>query len=299
MVLLACRVLFLAIATTFVTGCNSVFFYPSSKVFFEPKEIGISAENVYFINRDGNKLHSWWLPAKGAPRGTILFLHGNAENITSHIRSVYWLPEKGWNVFLLDYRGYGESEGSPSFAGCIADAEDALYSIATNLKGGGQSGGKDIGSGGVFLFGQSLGGVIAANVAAPYENRRLLRAVILDSAFSTSRSIVRDKFAQFWITWPFQFPFALLVSSSFDALDRVSDFKGMPLLFMHGGEDPIVPAYHSKRLFEAASNPKEYWPADGVGHIGMLEIPEYRRRFLEFLEKNRAPQPIGATSVAR
>ena len=116
-------VLMLCIAST---GCSSFFFQPHKQHYRDPGKIGLAFEDVYFPTNDNLKLHGWFLPAQGEVKGTVLFLHGNAENISTHIGSVYWLPARGFNVFLPDYRGYGKSEGAPSLAGSMADIESAL-----------------------------------------------------------------------------------------------------------------------------------------------------------------------------
>ncbi len=262
------------------SGCGSIFLYPSSTVFVHPSQVGLQAESVFFPARDRTLLHAWWLPAAGSEKGVVLFLHGNAENITSHVRSVYWLPNEGWSVFLLDYRGYGFSHGSPTVRSIIDDSQDAMEFLSVRRKK-------------FVLFGQSLGAAVAVNAGAEEPYRSRLQAVVLDGGFSSFPQIVRDKLALFWITWPFQYPLTIFMSRRYDPVDKIGAFEGISLLLLHGGSDPVVPSYHSSILFEAAREPKESVQLPSVGHIGMLENPEVRRRFLEFLESSRcaAVQP--------
>ena len=103
-----------------------MFFQPQTTQYMTPNEIGLAYEDVYFSSTDGTKLHGWFLPAQGKAKGTVLFLHGNAENISTHILSVYWLPAQQYNVFLLDYRGYGLSEGVPDLKGAQEDINIAM-----------------------------------------------------------------------------------------------------------------------------------------------------------------------------
>ena len=86
---------------------------------------------------DGLKLHGWHLKAKDKSRGTILQLHGNAENISTHVNSVLWLALEGYDVFNFDYRGYGKSEGSPTLDGVHIDARAALETVLKLLQGSG------------------------------------------------------------------------------------------------------------------------------------------------------------------
>ena len=71
---------------------------------------------------DGTKLHAWFLPAGGTARGTVLHLHGNAANVSNHLPLVAWMPARGYNVLMLDYRGFGKSEGRPTLDGIVEDA---------------------------------------------------------------------------------------------------------------------------------------------------------------------------------
>ncbi|HKJ87186.1 MAG TPA: alpha/beta fold hydrolase, partial [Gammaproteobacteria bacterium] len=95
-----------------LAGCTSLFFYPDREMVLNPATLGLGFERVAFPSTDGVRLHGWYLPAETERTGgTVLFLHGNAENISNHLRIVDWLPERGFNVFLFDYRGYGRSQG--------------------------------------------------------------------------------------------------------------------------------------------------------------------------------------------
>ena len=109
----------------FVAGCTSQFFIPMQQHVRTPTDIGLTYDNIGFESSDGTSLHGWWLPANGRAKATILFLHGNAENISTHIGSVHWLPAAGYNVFLFDYRGYGKSAGAVELDGIMRDAHGA------------------------------------------------------------------------------------------------------------------------------------------------------------------------------
>src|SRR3569832_2042212 len=110
---------------------------------------GLTAEDVYLTSADGVRLHAWLLPSTVPSKATILFLHGNAQNISAHIGNVAWLPSQGYNVFLLDYRGYGLSQGAPQLPGLFADIEAAADYIALR---------EDLNRVPFVILGQSLGG---------------------------------------------------------------------------------------------------------------------------------------------
>ena len=113
----------LFLLTLLLSGCSnltSLFFYPQQQYLRTPSDINLEYDEVRVKAVDGTELVSWFLPAdedseQGKNSPIVLFLHGNAENISTHIGSVYWLPEEGVNVFLLDYRGYGHSQGAVSY----------------------------------------------------------------------------------------------------------------------------------------------------------------------------------------
>src|SRR3972149_8064441 len=157
------RLLLLLLLMT-ATGCSSLFFYPQKAHFDNPALKSVSYEDVYFMTSDGLRLHGWYLKTKDKSRGTILQLHGNAENISSHVNSVLWLALEGYDVFSFDYRGYGKSQGSPTLDGVHIDARAALETVLKL---------PDINKERIFVLGQSLGGAIAVYTVAnsPYKNR--------------------------------------------------------------------------------------------------------------------------------
>lgn len=108
-------------------GLDRLFYHPDSTIYYTPAQLNLRHEDVRFVARDGVRLHGWWLPAlTPRPLGTIVHFHGNAANISNHILAAYWLPAAGYHVFMFDYRGYGQSEGSPTRRGTIADGHAAL-----------------------------------------------------------------------------------------------------------------------------------------------------------------------------
>lgn len=260
----------------FSAGCSSLFFYPHKAHFDNPALKLVSYEDIYFTTSDGLKLHGWHLKAKDSSRGTILQLHGNAQNISTHVNSVLWLALEGYDVFTFDYRGYGESEGSPSFEGVHRDAEAALET-ALKLP--------DINRERFFVLGQSLGGAIAVYTVAnsPYKNR--VTAVIVDSAFSSYRGIAREKLARFMLTWPLQYPLSLLVNDDYSPVKWIKEVYPLPVLIIQGDRDTIVPAHHASILYAAAQEPKDLWLVNGTEHIRSFAMKDIRERFLEYLQK--------------
>ncbi len=267
-------VLFMCCAVLLLSGCSNMFFYPQKPLVRTPQDIGLAYEDVSFNSVDGTRLHGWFLPAPGPAKGTVIFFHGNAENISTHIAAVYWLPAAGYNVFAFDYRGYGRSEGKESLDGVHLDARAALDYVR---------GRKDVDPDRLVLFGQSLGGAVAMYTAAT--SVMPLRAVVVESSFSDYRKIFREKLSDLVITWPLQWPLSFTVTDQYSPLAVIADLKA-PLLIIHGDADLIVPVIHAHTLYAAAKGDKTLWIIEQGGHTAafgsMREI--YRPKLVEYLE---------------
>ena len=257
-------------------GCTGAFFQPQRAMVITPARIGLDYQDVYIQTPDGVRLHAWYMPAEGQARGTVLFLHGNAENISTHIASVYWLPVQHYNVLLLDYRGYGESSGTPSLPGLVMDAETAIGWLADR---------PEVRAQGMVVFGQSLGGSVAVYAVAHSPYRSRIKALIIDSAFSSYRRIAREKLAGFWLTWALQVPLAWTVDDQYSPIYAIADISPIPLLIIHSVHDPIVPLSHAEALNAAAKQPKVLWRIAEGGHIQALTHEAERRRLAGYLDE--------------
>lgn len=258
-----------------LTGCSGAFFHPQRPLPLTPARAGLDYEDVHLVAPDGVRLHAWYLPARGEPRGTVLFLHGNAGNVGTHLASVYWLPAEHYNVLLLDYRGYGASGGSASIAGSLRDIETALGWLVAR---------PEVQAHGLAVFGQSLGGALAVYAVAHSRYRSHIKALIVDSAFSSYRGITREKLAEFWLTWPLQWPLSLTVGDAYSPVDAIGRVSPIPVLILHGEHDPVVPIRHAERLYAAAREPKSFWRIPEGGHIAALAQEVYRLRFRDYLD---------------
>ena len=271
----------LAIAAVLQTGCSSVFFYPDNATYITPDRLNLDFEDVYLDTADGETLHGWWLPAltDEPAKGTIYYLHGNAQNVSAHILNVAWLPEKGYNVFTLDYRGYGQSTGAPDIEGALHDAETGLRWLTHQEHTEDRP---------LYLLGQSLGGALSIALASECTQRNeqpTLDGIILDGTFSGFRYIAREKLDLFWLTWPFQYPLSWTIPDDYEGTDRIADLSPVPVMVIHSVRDGIIPFEHGVRLYEAAEQPKEFLQTD-TPHAATFVIPAYREAVLEFMEKN-------------
>ncbi|MBR9870369.1 MAG: alpha/beta hydrolase [Gammaproteobacteria bacterium] len=278
--------LLFVLLTLLQTGCSSVFFYPNNTTYITPDRLELDYENVFLNTADGETLHGWWLPAKtdGPPKGTIYYLHGNAQNVSAHILNVAWLPPEGYNVFALDYRGYGQSTGAPDIEGALHDVETALRWLAERHT-----------DQPLFLLGQSLGGALGITLASEWVERNEqpeLNGVILDGTFSGFRYIAREKLNNFWLTWPFQYPLSWTIPDGYEGVDRIPGIAPVPVMIIHSIRDGIIPFHHGTRLYDAAEQPKAFLQTD-TPHAATFVIPAYREAVLEFMEKrNAAKSPL-------
>jgi hypothetical protein len=203
----------------------------------------LPVEDCYFNTEDGLRLHGWFAASSGA-QTTLLWLHGNAGNITHRQDNLMRLLRLGVNIFIIDYRGYGRSQGHPSESGLYKDAQAAYdYLVQT----------KHVAPQQIYIFGRSLGGAVAINLAQANK----CAGIIVESTFTSLPVIGRE-------LYPF-LPVNLLTRERYDSLAKIAQVKA-PILIIHGDADEIVSFEHGRRLFLAANEPKEFYPIKGAGH---------------------------------
>jgi hypothetical protein len=263
-------------------ACTGVIFQPMHELVLTPDQIGLEYEEVDFEAADGVRLHGWFLPAQAPRRGSILFLHGNAQNISTHIASVAWLPAQGFDVLLFDYRGYGRSGGSPSLAGLHLDFEAALEALLAR---------PEIERDTVIVFGQSLGASLAITALAASPRRQQVRALVVEGGFTSYRALAREKLAGFWLTWPWQAPLALTIDDRYRPIDVIGELAPLPLLIVHGEADQVVPPDHAIALYEAARPPKTLWLVPGAGHIAAFTTSANRATLVGYLTRSLSQSP--------
>lgn len=233
-----------------------------------PQAYGLGFEPVEIRTEDGETLHAWWVPAKD-PRGTILFFHGNAGNISHRIDYLLMFNRLGYAALIVDYRGYGKSTGTPSEEGTYRDAS-AAWRWLTQTRG--------LRPDDIVFVGESLGGAVAGWLAV----RHPPRALVLMSTFTSAP----DLGAQ---VYPF-IPVRLISRFSYDNRAYVGQIK-VPVLIAHSREDDIIPFAHGRKIFEAASEPKQFLEMHGGHNDGFIFMREEWVRVLAgFLERYAGAQ---------
>ncbi len=244
---------------------DSVVFQPSPGIDLRISDLGIEGEEVR-LDSDGVSIHGFYLPA-APPRQharAILFLHGNAGNASHRLPNAAELARLGADVLLIDYRGYGMSEGSPSESGVYADARAGLAHLTQE---------RGIPEQRIVLFGRSLGGAVAVDLARD----RALAGVILESTFTSIADVARGMMGS---------PLAYFVRGRFDSALKIGQIR-VPLLFFHGDRDRIIDYALGRRLFELAPEPKQFETISGAGHNDTIQVGgrPYFARIAQFLDE--------------
>lgn len=235
-------------------------YFPTARLAAAPDQFGLQAEELWLHTEDGVRLQGWWL--RGAGERVLVWYHGNAGNISHRLenarRFIDWF---GVDIVLVDYRGYGRSEGVPSEAGLYADGR-AMYDVAAS---------RGIPPERIILFGRSLGAAVALDVAL----NRACAGVVLETPFLSIPSLAR-------LHYPL-IP-AFLVRTRFDSERKIAQLR-VPKLIVQAERDAIVPPHHARRMFELAPEPKWFYSLPRAAHNDLYEStnPEYVSAWRTFL----------------
>ncbi|MBI5556557.1 MAG: alpha/beta hydrolase [Deltaproteobacteria bacterium] len=250
-------------ATLFVNQSRFIY-YPDPGLVATPREVGLEYQTISFTTEDGVKLSAWLIPARNA-KGVILFCHGNGGNISHCLETIAIFHRLGYSTFIFDYRGYGESEGTPSETGTYLDVQGAWNYLVKQ---------ENIQPARIILHGRSLGGAIAAWLCS----REKPRACIIESAFTSAPDMASAMYPAF--------PGRLLCRFRYDTEAAVKKIRS-PLLIVHSPDDEIVPFSHGHRLFAAATEPKSFLRISGTHNAGFLQSGrEYETGLEDFLNNN-------------
>ncbi|MFQ5817342.1 MAG: alpha/beta hydrolase [Terriglobia bacterium] len=228
----------------------------------DPRFYGLGVEEVVFRAADGIELHAWYATPPGA-RFTLLYFHGNAGNLSYRIDNIAFLRGLPVNVFALDYRGYGRSQGRPSEAGLYRDAE-AAYDYLTHRRG--------VPAERLVVLGQSLGAAVAVGLAA----RRPVAGLILEGGFPSVPRVAQRVMWLPGVHW--------LMRTRFDAAATLRRLR-LPLLVAHCTADPVIPYDLGEELFRAANEPKWFvrFEADCHEPLYIADPNAYAERLRAFL----------------
>lgn len=235
--------LYLVIATAVWLLQARLVFFPvrvGSGALRTPADIGLDYQDVYLPVAAGVRTHGWFIP--GQSRATLLYLHGNAGNIADRLDLLRLFHDLGLSVLIIDYQGYGRSDGKASEAATYADAEAAWNHLVS---------GRGLAPHEIIVFGRSLGGAVAAWLAT----RVHPAGVVLESTFLSIPAMAREHYP--WLP-------GHLSRIRYDTASRIGRISA-PLLLMHSPTDTIIPFDHARRLRELAP-PGTRWMELRGGH---------------------------------
>jgi hypothetical protein len=274
-ILLLCLVGYGVLVALVYTFQERLVYFPPRPLVQNPAAAGYYYEDVWLQTADGVRLHGWFIPAKDA-RATLLFFHGNASNISHLMLEVTSFHAMGLNTLLIDYRGYGQSEGQPNEAGTYRDAAAAWRYLTEE---------RQIPAAEIIVVGRSLGGGVAAWVAETYSPR----ALVLESTFTS----LPDVGAQ---SYPL-LPVRLLSRNHYPTIERLPRLT-LPVLILHSRDDDIIPFSHGQQLYAAAREPKSFVAMRGNHNAGFqISSRLYRDAWETFLDE--VLPTTGSTAMLR
>jgi len=266
----------LVVAIAYLAACIYLYFqqtrfifFPSSVIEVTPKAFNLKYQEVWIpvtaASGKVEKIHGWWIPAAKPNAKVLLYLHGNGVNIGANAAHADRFHRMGFAVLIIDYRGYGLSEGSfPNETSVYLDAATAWDYLVKQ---------RQIQPSDIFIYGHSLGGAIAINLAVQQPKAA---GLIVESSFSSIQNVVNLR-SQFKL-----FPVSFILNQRFDSISKVKDLR-VPVLFIHGTDDFVVPDSMSRQLYAAAPEPKQLLIIPNAGHNDVAEVAGWQ--YFQTVEK--------------
>jgi uncharacterized protein len=269
------------VTTVYLSACLFLYlrqtrfmFFPERAITTRPSDFGLTYEAVWIpVTQQGRteRIHGWWIPAKDQSASVLLYLHGNGVNIGANAEQASRFHQLGLSVLLIDYRGYGQSEGRfPSEQQVYQDA-GASWRYLTQTR--------QLAPEAIVIYGHSLGGAVAIQLATQYPDAA---ALIVQSSFTSMQEMVNHQplYRIFPINW--------LLTQRFDSMQRVPQLQ-MPVLFIHGLADGKVPAAMSQTLYNASPQSKQLYLVPLAAHNNVAETAgeAYGQTVRQFLQQHR------------
>jgi len=249
--LIAAAVYFSATAALWASQSRFIF-EPVRTLVVKPTELAFPVTDVTIPVRSAKAgretLHAWWMPAARTDAKLVLYFHGNEGNVSTSVGETALLRSLGYSVLVVDYRGYGESDGGfPSESTIYEDAEAALEALLESWA---------VRPGDLYLYGHSLGAAVAIDLASKHAE---LGGLIVESAFTSIYDMARLE-PKYGI-----FPVQLLLNQRFESIKKVAHLE-LPVLYIHGTADRVVPYTMGRTLYEQSGGRKRFVAVPGGGH---------------------------------
>lgn len=263
-------------------GQNRLIFKPCTPLSLTPQALGLAYEDIWLPVADGKgkagRLHGWWMPTPTSSEKVLLYLHGNGCTINSNLTAAQRFLDLGFSVLMIDYRGYGRSQGAfPQEAEVYRDSQAAWDYLVNERK---------ILPKNLYLYGHSLGGAIAIDLAV---RRPQSAGLIVENTFTSMKAMVDYQKHFRWL------PVNLVLHQRFDSLAKLSLLQ-IPILIIHGTLDRTVPIQMGKQLYEAAPVAKHYLPVPDAGHnnTGSAAGQHYLDAIAEFVALGQPNRPYAS-----
>ena len=249
------HLLYFSILISLFSGCSKNAIFPTdTKVYDSPVNYAYSYEEFYFQSSQEAMLRGWLFRSRGPSQGVIVVANGMAFNMSSRFTEWTWVLENGYDLFIFDYRGYGESLGEVDMFGFVDDVTSAIEYVHTLNE--------DLP---MVVVGQSMGGSFVIDAVAKKEYP-YVKLLVIDSTMTGFAAAGEELAKQYILLWPFIWVPAVMTPEGVDSIDFV-DKTETPTLFMVGLADTIIPPSHSADLFVKANEPKALWVVEGAEHV--------------------------------
>lgn len=267
------RYSYIILLIIYLTSCSNLLFYPVKPYPVRPENADIKYEDVFLQADDGIELHGWKMLTDKKKVGSIVFFHGNGDNVSTQMPNTFWLVKEGYDLYVFDYRGYGQSQGEVNLDATITDMESMLAYVSDDLAENES----------MIVMGHSLGGAMSIYVVAHSEYRDRIKALITVEAFSDYHDIAQEVLSSNWLTWIFQWPLKFTIDNSYRPLDAIGLVSPIPVAIFHSESDEMIDIHHADLLYEAANDPKSFHEIDS-DHNSVFISRENRQILFDYLK---------------
>lgn len=259
-----------------VLGCTNLFYYPDNYHYINENALEYPPIPIDLKISEQQETLSWYFESKKIIRKpiTILFAHGNAQNMSAHFRSLYWILDKGYNYFIVGYPGFGPSDGNPSPDSTVESVKSALSWIRSNRP-----------NDKIFVYGQSLGGNVALRAISELNDISVC-GVAIEGSFLSYQKVASEVLSRNFLLWLFQWVPYLAVNESRSISTNLRYLPESRYLVVHGTSDPSISLNLGKELFLSLPEPKQFWEVEGGRHIDTFaKFPDMRNQFMKFIDE--------------
>jgi pimeloyl-ACP methyl ester carboxylesterase len=252
-------------------------YYPNSYRYVDEKDLDYPPTEVELTADGQTDLLNWYFEAKSQTRKplTIIFAHGNGQNISSHFRSLYWVLDRGLNLFIVGYPSYGPNDGEATPSSTVEAVSSAIMWVKNNRP-----------DDSILIYGQSLGGNVALRAVS--ENNEIpYCGVAIEGSFLSYKKVAQQTMARSWLLWSFQLLPYILISDSKSIGENLKNLPETQYLVIHGKDDQSVSFNLGLELFDHLPESKQFWAIEGGKHIDTFaRHPSKRDEFINFVNLN-------------